>query len=87
MFDLLILDGTIVDGTGGPRYTADLGIKNGKIAKIGSLKNEDSKEIIDAQGLIVSPGFIDCHTHSDFSLLRNPSAIAKLSQGVTTEII
>jgi N-acyl-D-aspartate/D-glutamate deacylase len=87
MFDLLILGGTIVDGTGGPRYTADLGIKNGKIAKIGSLKNEDSKEFIDAQGLIVSPGFIDCHTHSDFSLLRNPSAIAKLSQGVTTEII
>lgn len=87
MFDLLILGGTVVDGSGGPRYTADIGIRNGKIAKIGALKDENSKDVIDAQGLIVSPGFIDCHTHSDFSLLRNPSALAKLSQGVTTEII
>jgi N-acyl-D-amino-acid deacylase len=61
-FDTIIKNGTIVDGTRVPRYKADVGIKNGKIAKIGRLNANDATKIVDATGLIVAPGFIDLHT-------------------------
>ena len=64
-FDTIIRGGTVVDGTRVPRYRADIGIKNGKIAKIGRLKSHDAAKVLDATGLIVAPGFIDLHTHYD----------------------
>ena len=62
-FDTIIRGGTIVDGTRVPRYKADIGITDGKVAKIGRLASHDATKVIDAGGLIVAPGFIDLHTH------------------------
>ncbi len=68
MFDILIKNGTIVDGLRNKPYKSSIGIKNGRIVKISSnLKEEDAREIIDAENLVVAPGFIDIHTHSDTS--------------------
>lgn len=86
MFDTLILGGTIVDGTGKSRYKADLGISGGKITAIGSLIGSESKRTIDAGQHVVSPGFIDMHTHSDVTLLDDPCGESKVYQGVTTEV-
>ena len=86
MFDVMIKNGRVVDGTGSPWFKADLGIKNGKIAKIGSLNSTQANKLIDATGLIVSPGFIDIHSHSDFELLANPKAESKVRDGVTLEV-
>jgi N-acyl-D-amino-acid deacylase len=86
MFDILIKNGCIIDGTGNPWFRGDVGIRNGMIEKVGHL-NSDAKEEIDATGLIVCPGFIDSHAHSDFTLLANPMAESKIRQGVTTEVI
>lgn len=87
MFDLRILNGWVIDGTGTPGYKADIGIKDGRIESIGDLKGEFSLETIEADNKIVSPGFIDSHTHSDLFLIQEPNALAKLSQGVTTEVV
>ncbi len=86
MYDLLIRNGKIVDGTGNPWYLADIAIKNGKIVKI-ARNLEGASVTIDAGGKIVSPGFIDAHTHSDFTLLADPQALSKVHQGVTTEVV
>jgi N-acyl-D-amino-acid deacylase len=86
-FDLLILGGLIYDGSGRPGIIGDLGIKNGKIASIGDLKNKSAKRKIDAASLAVSPGFIDFHSHSDDELLLAGAPQSKIRQGVTTEII
>ena len=68
MFDIVIKHGKIVDGTGSPWFIADIGIKQGKIEKIGVIEPEEGKSLIDANGLVVSPGFVDIHSHSDFIL-------------------
>ncbi|RLE52034.1 MAG: D-aminoacylase [Candidatus Methanomethylicota archaeon] len=86
-FDTLIIGGKIVDGTGNPWFYADIGIKNGKIVAMGKLRNAEAEQIITAEGLIVCPGFIDIHSHSDYTLLVNPKAESKIRQGVTTEIV
>jgi len=86
-FDLLIIGGRIIDGTGNPWFKADIGIKNGKIVAMGKLRKIDAKQIISAEDLVVCPGFIDIHSHSDFTLLVNPKAESKIRQGVTTEVI
>jgi len=86
--DLVIRGGTVVDGTGKPRFRADVGIKDGKIVRIAiseSLRN--GAVAIDARGLVVTPGFIDIHTHSDFTLLVNTKAESSIRQGVTTSIL
>lgn len=86
MFDIVIQNGYVVDGTGNPWYKADIGIKSGKIAEIcRSISPADIT--IDAKGMIVSPGFIDMHTHSDYTLLVDPKADSFVRQGVTTELI
>lgn len=85
-FDTLIANGTVIDGTGRLRYAADVGITNGKIEAIGSLENADATRVIDATGLIVAPGFIDMHTHSDLSMLDDQGGDSKAHQGITTEV-
>jgi len=82
-----VKNGIVVDGTGNPWFKADVGIRNGRISGIGELSSSESKEVLDAKGLVVAPGFIDMHAHSDFSLLVNPLAESKVRQGVTTEVI
>jgi N-acyl-D-amino-acid deacylase len=84
--DLLIRGGTVVDGTRAPRFEADVAIRNGHIAEIGNLQGAQAREVIDARGLVVAPGFIDSHTHDDQSLLSQPDMTFKVSQGVTTVI-
>ncbi len=67
-YDILIMNGTVVDGTGNPGFTGDIGIKGDTIAEIGDLTEEIADKVIDAQGQVVSPGFIDMHNHSDYTL-------------------
>lgn len=86
-FDLRITGGTVIDGTGSPRYRADIGITDGRITAIGDLSAADSNELIDATGRIVCPGFIDVHTHMDGWLLKKSHVPSKTMQGITTEII
>src|SRR5215475_5161716 len=83
-FDTIIKDGTVVDGTRVPRYKADIGIKNGKIAKIGRLKTSDAKQVLDARGLIVAPGGIDLHTHYDAQIHWDPYLTISSWHGVTS---
>ena len=75
-----------MDGTGNPWFHADVAIKDGKIFKIGRLDSEKAAKIIDASNLVLSPGFIDIHNHSDTSLLVNPKMESKTMQGITTEM-
>jgi dihydroorotase/N-acyl-D-amino-acid deacylase len=83
-FDILILNGTIVDGSGGQRYKADVGVINDRIVKIGELSNLKSTHTINATDLIVSPGFIDSHTHAIRGIFDVPTAESSLLQGITT---
>jgi N-acyl-D-aspartate/D-glutamate deacylase len=83
MFDLLIKGGTIINGSGQSRYRADIGIKNGRITAIGNMGDSEHHQTIDATGLYVTPGFIDIHTHSDFTHLVDPRAESQIRQGVT----
>jgi N-acyl-D-amino-acid deacylase len=85
-FDLLIRNGTVIDGTKAPRFEADVGIENGRIAAIGDLAAATADSSLDAAGRIVAPGFIDSHTHDDQALLSQPAMPFKVSQGVTTVI-
>ena len=86
-FDILIKNGTIIDGTGGLRYKSDLGITGGKISAIGSLEEAEAGTVIDGTDLVVSPGFIDMHSHSDVTLLDDPLGESKAYQGITTEVV
>ena len=86
-WDILIRDGTVIDGSGRPGEVADIAVAGGHIAAIGPSLSGAAARVIDAEGLAVAPGFIDIKTHSDFVLPINPKAESKLRQGVTTEII
>ena len=86
-YDILIVNAHILDGTGSPWYAGSVAIKDGKIAEIGRTGNAPARRTIDARGLVVAPGFIDLHSHSDFTLLVDGKAESKIRQGVTTEII
>ena len=85
-YDIIIRSGKIVDGTGNPWYRADLGIKGGKIAAIGILEGRKAKRVIDAESMIVSPGFIDIHTHTERRMPEIPSVENYIRQGVTTVV-
>jgi len=84
--DILIKNGSVIDGTGKKEFIADVGIKDGRIVLIGKATDVSAKTVIDAKGLKVVPGFIDIHSHTDADLIINPRAESKIRQGVTTEI-
>ena len=86
-YDIVIKNGNVVDGTGNPSTKLDVGVLDGKISSVGQLDTSQAEYVIDAGGLIVTPGFIDIHTHSDLTLLINPKAESKVRQGVTTEVL
>jgi len=85
--DILIRGGLLIDGSGRPGEVGDVAVRDGRIAAIGQSLPTGSAKVIDADGLAVTPGFIDIKTHSDFTLPINPKAESKVRQGVTTEII
>ena len=86
-YDIAIRGGTIVDGTRTPRYPTDLAIKDGRIAKIGGLRNATAHKVLDASGLIVAPGFIDLHTHYDSQVQWDPYCTLSGWHGVTSVAI
>ncbi len=86
-FDLLIRGGTVFDGTGAPGRTADVGVRDGRIAAVEALGGAEAARVIDAAGLAVTPGFIDTHAHSDGALLVDPQHANGIRQGITTEIV
>jgi N-acyl-D-aspartate/D-glutamate deacylase len=86
-YDLLITGGRIVDGTGNPWFYGDVAIKGGRIVAVGRVPPGASRHSISAKGLVVAPGFIDMHSHSDYVLLEDGRAFSKVLQGVTTEVL
>ena len=86
-FDVLIRDGLVIDGSGSQGFVADVGLRGDRISRIGDLSNSTADRVIDARGLIVAPGFIDIHNHSDFTLLEEPRCESMIRQGVTTMVL
>ena len=87
VYDVVIANGKIVDGSGNPWFYADVAIKNGKIAKVGKIDSRMGKRVIDAKGMVVSPGFIDLHTHTDMPVLADGNVESAVRQGVTLDVI
>src|SRR5262245_25831946 len=85
-YDLIIRGGKIVDGSGNPWFYGDVAVKGDRVVAVGRVGGEAAR-VIDAAGLVVAPGFIDIHSHSDWTLLEDGNAESKIRQGVTTEIL
>ena len=85
-YDLVIKNGIIVDGSGGARYPADVGVSGGKIAHIGRI-NGSARQVVDADGQVVTPGFVDGHTHMDAQIFWDPLGSSSCYHGVTTVIM
>ena len=85
-FDVLVRGGLVVDGSGGPGYVADVGVSGDRIEAIGALPEAEAARVVDAAGKVVTPGFIDMHTHSDVSLIDDPGGESMAYQGVTTQV-
>jgi N-acyl-D-amino-acid deacylase len=86
-YDILIEKGLVIDGAGNPWFKADVGIVGDRVESVGNLRGADAERRIDCRGLVVAPGFIDIHSHSDFPILIDPRAESKVRQGVTVEVI
>jgi len=87
VIDTLIRNATLIDGTGAPPFVGDVAVVDGRIHGVGSFPERDACNVIDARGKVLSPGFIDVHTHDDLALLKQPAMLPKISQGVTTVIV
>jgi N-acyl-D-amino-acid deacylase len=87
VFDLIIRGGEVIDGTGRPRFRADVGVQGDRITAVGDLSAATAKQTVDATGKVVSPGFIDVHNHTDGWLLKEPDLDVKIRQGFTTELL
>src|SRR5579863_6409461 len=85
-FDVIILNGHIIDGTGSPWYSGDIGIRDGRIAAIWNLSHARAKQVIDANSRVAAPGFIDMLGQSEVTMLVDPHVPSKIFQGITTEI-
>src|SRR5262245_60299345 len=85
-YDLVIKNGTVVDGTGVPRYRADVGVRHGRIVTIGRIR-ERAREILDAEGQVVAPGFIDGHTHMDAQIFWDPLGTSSCWHGITSVVM
>ena len=87
-YDIVIKNGKIIDGTGNPGFYADIGIFSGKIKKIGDIKNDvKALKTIDVEGKVVCPGFIDIHSHSDYTIPFDPMVVSTIHQGITTLVV
>ena len=86
-FDKVIKGGMVIDGSRGPRYLSDVAIKDGKIAEIGHIDENRAAEVLDADGMIVAPGFVDLHTHYDAQLFWDPYCSISSWHGITTVVI
>ncbi len=86
-YDLIIQNGTVIDGSGLPRFRADVGIIDGKIASIGRIRGDSAKEVVDAEGHVVAPGFIDGHTHMDAQVSWDPLGTCSCWHGITSVIM
>jgi len=86
-YDVVIRGGEIIDGTGAPRVAGDVAVAGGRIVAVGRVPDGPASRVIDARGLVVAPGFIDLHTHSDLALLADGTAQSKVRQGVTLDVI
>jgi N-acyl-D-amino-acid deacylase len=87
MLDLIIRNGAVIDGQKTPRFQADVGVRGDRIAVVGNLSAAEAPLVVDATGMVVAPGFIDAHTHSDAVLLSTPHLLSKTMQGFTTEFL
>src|SRR2546428_14161168 len=85
-YDIIIKNGRIVDGSGNPWFYGDVAIRGDRIAEVGHIDQSRARRSIDAQGLVVAPGFIDMLGQSEFHLLIDPRAESKIYQGITTEV-
>src|SRR3972149_10806207 len=84
-YDVVIRGGRVLDGTGAPWRVQDIGVRRGKIARVGRVGRAKADRVIDAASRYVAPGFIDIHTHSDVGILVEPGAECAVRQGVTTQ--
>ena len=86
MYDLLIRNVRVLDGTGAPWYRADVAVEKGRIAAVGALSGCAAQQVVDGEDQYLAPGFIDIHSHSDTALPKHPLSESRILQGVTTEI-
>lgn len=84
---MIVSGGFVVDGTGVPGRIADVAVEGGRITAVGDLRDRRDETVLDATGLVVAPGFVDLHSHSDLSILGHPAGTSKVLQGVTTEVV
>jgi len=87
MHDIIIRNAEIIDGTGKPAYRADVAVDGGQISDVGNLSRRGARHVLDAKGYVITPGFIDMHSHADFSLPIWPTADSMLHQGITTAVV